>query len=127
MIPEILLVDDNFLQATTRLKILERTGHCGVLAGNAVEALKKIEEPGLSEAISLVITDHLMPGMNGPEFITNLRKKLPEVTVLVISGLLEAEDEYKDLNVIFRAKPFAPESLISLVKSLLDEPIGRTA
>jgi DNA-binding response OmpR family regulator len=48
--------------------------------------------------------------------------------VLVLSGLAEAEDEYQDLDVMFRLKPFPPDELLALVRSLLTQrPIGRTA
>lgn len=78
-------------------------------------------------SIGLVITDHLMPGMNGPEFVTELRRLYPDLPVLVLSGMAEAEDQYGDLEVIFRVKPLPPEELLSLVRRLLIEPIGRTA
>jgi DNA-binding response OmpR family regulator len=47
--------------------------------------------------------------------------------VVVLSGLADAEDEYQDLDVIFRMKPFPPDELLALVRSLLTQPIGRTA
>jgi len=40
--------------------------------------------------------------------------------VVVLSGLAEAEDDYDDLDVIFRVKPFPPDELLALVRSLLD-------
>ena len=45
-----------------------------------------------------------------------LRKFNPSLPVIVISGLAEAEDEYKGLDVIFRTKPCDPEDLISLLQ-----------
>jgi DNA-binding response OmpR family regulator len=68
-----------------------------------------------------------MPGMNGPEFVAELRAKFPDLPVVVLSGMAEAEDEYGDLDVIFRVKPFPPDELLALVRSLLAQPIGRTA
>ena len=46
-----------------------------------------------------MITDHLMPGMNGADFVRELRKTHPKLPVLVISGLEEAEQEYEGMNV----------------------------
>ncbi len=46
-----------------------------------------------------MITDHLMPGMSGSEFVRALRRTHPTLPVLVISGLEEAEQEYTGLNV----------------------------
>ena len=72
--------------------------------------------------ISLVITDHVMPGMNGAAFVQALRETHPKLPVLVISGLMEAEAEYADLNIVFRLKPLLPDSLLATVHSMLHKP-----
>jgi len=53
-----------------------------------------------------------------------LRKLLPTIPVLVISGLEEAEQEYVGLDVTFRVKPLLPELLLETVHRLVhqDEP-----
>ena len=73
--------------------------------------------------MQLVITDHVMPGMNGSEFVRELRKTRPKLPVLVISGMEEAESEYEGMNVLFRLKPLLPESLLASVQSLIQ--VGR--
>ena len=60
-----------------------------------------------------------MPGMTGAEFITAVRSFDPKVPVLVISGLLEAEDEYQGLGVHFRLKPLLPDDLLASVHRLI--------
>ena len=127
MIADILLVDDNCIQATTRKAILARSGHSVAVACNGEQALLMLEQTGLASPVALIVTDHLMPGMNGPAFIDQLRSRFPSLPVLVLSGLAEAEDEYRNLDVIFRVKPFAPDELLALVRSLLNQPIRRTA
>jgi DNA-binding response OmpR family regulator len=86
-----------------------------------------LDQTGMLRPVGLVVTDHLMPGMNGPEFVSRLRTRFPDLPVVVLSGLAEAEDEYDDLDVIFRVKPFPPDELLALVRSLLRQPIARTA
>jgi DNA-binding response OmpR family regulator len=66
-----------------------------------------------------------MPGMDGSGFVNELRKFNPGMPVIVISGLAEAEDEYKGLDVIFRTKPCDPEDLISLLLSILRQSGNR--
>ncbi|MGA8108049.1 MAG: response regulator [Acidobacteriaceae bacterium] len=127
MTADILLVDDNCIQATTRKAILMRTGRSVALACDGHQALAMIEEAGGARPVRLVVTDHLMPGMNGPQFVARLRSRYPHLPVLVLSGLADAEEEYQDLDVLFRVKPFPPDELIRLVRSLLDEPMSRTA
>lgn len=127
MTAEILLVDDNCIQATTRKAILARSGRSVALASDGRQALEFLRENDRSHPVGLVVTDHLMPGMNGPEFVAQLRLAWPTLPVLVLSGLAEAEDEYSHLDVMFRVKPFPPDELLSLVRSVLHDPLSRTA
>lgn len=127
MAVDILLVDDNAIQGTTRKAILSRTGHSVVVASDGEQALKTLEEFGTEFPVSLVITDHLMPGMNGPEFVSQLRERYDAIPVIVLSGLAEAENAYGDLDVIFRVKPLAPEELLDLVRTLMANRVKRTA
>lgn len=127
MTAEILLVDDNAVQATTRRSILLRTGRRVAVACDAAQALHLLQDPGLRNSLGLIITDHSMPGMNGPEFVAELRELLPRIPVVVLSGFPDVEDEYQGLNIMFRMKPVAPDQLIAMVESLLEPPMTRTA
>ncbi|HCT60630.1 response regulator [Acidobacterium sp.] len=123
----ILLVDDNDIQAMTRKAVLSRSGKQVMVANSAPVALEMLGDPGFSSQLSLVITDHIMPGMHGPEFVQNLRAVLPTVPVLVLSGLPDAMDAYEGLDIVFRLKPLAPEELIRLANELPQTAMGRTA
>jgi CheY-like chemotaxis protein len=115
----ILLIDDNAVQAATRQAILKRAGHFVIAVLNPVRALEQFRRDEYPAKIGLVITDHLMPGMNGAEFVKALRETHPNLPVLVISGLEEAEEEYRGLNVQFRLKPVLPDLLIDSVQKLI--------
>jgi CheY-like chemotaxis protein len=125
--PITLLVDDNAVQGSTRTAILERSGQNVVVAPDGESALALLEDPQLFDMLGLVVTDHLMPGMNGVELVRKLRAVLPCVPILVLSGLPNLEDDYRGLNVVFRSKPFPPDALINLTRQMLDEPMGRIA
>jgi CheY-like chemotaxis protein len=127
MTADILLVDDNAIQAATRRSILLRTGRTVAVAPDAIQALAMLEDAGLRETLGLVVTDHSMPGMNGPEFVTALREQLPRVPVVVLSGFPDVEEEYEGLNIQFRMKPLPPDQLIAMVSGLLEPPLTRTA
>ncbi|MFY9936728.1 MAG: response regulator [Silvibacterium sp.] len=127
MTAEILLVDDSPLQAATRKAILSLPGRIVAVAESARRALEILEDGELLNSIGLVITDHWMPDINGPEFVNLLRRRLPAIPVLVLSGLPDVEAEYTGLDVIVRVKPIAPDHLLALVDSLLEEPMSRTA
>jgi DNA-binding response OmpR family regulator len=60
-----------------------------------------------------------MPGMSGAAFVRELRKTHPKLPVLVISGMEEAEEEYKGMDVTFRVKPLLPDRLLASVNSLV--------
>jgi CheY-like chemotaxis protein len=127
MTPQILLVDDNALQAATRSTILTRAGFRVTVAQQAQEALLLLERPELQASICLLITDHLMPGMNGPQLVRSVRSTMPTLPVLVLSGLAGAETEYEGLEVSFHLKPFPPEELIRVTHRLIGNPVLRSA
>jgi DNA-binding NtrC family response regulator len=122
----ILLVDDNHIQSATRQAILEGAGREVCIAQQGQQALGLLSEPG-TFPLGLVITDHLMPVMSGPEFVTELRRRGYTLPVIVLSGFPDAESAYQGLNVVFRLKPFDPDSLIRLVQDLLGECMRRSA
>jgi len=71
------------------------------------------------DAVGAIVTDHIMPGISGAVFVRQLRELKPQVPVIVISGMAEAESEYEGLDIAFRAKPCPPPELISLVRQSL--------
>jgi CheY-like chemotaxis protein len=125
MTSRILLVDDNQIQSATRRAILEASGREVCIALEGKQALELLGNP--ENSIRLIVTDHLMPVMSGPEFVAEVRRRGFTVPVIVLSGLPDAEPAYEGLNVIFRLKPFEPDSLIRLVQELLGECMRRSA
>jgi DNA-binding response OmpR family regulator len=123
----ILLVDDNEIQLSTRRSVLVRGGFNVSPADSASTALDIIADPAIGRSLRLAITDHVMPGMMGPEFVRRLRETLPELPILVISGQPDIEADYEGLNVGYLPKPCAPELLIERVSELLQTPLTRTA
>jgi DNA-binding response OmpR family regulator len=119
--PAILLIDDNAVQAATRQTILKRAGYFVIAVLSPQRALEQLQNHEFPAEIKLVITDHLMPGMMGAEFVRELRKTDPTMPVLVISGLEEAEDEYEGLDVLFRMKPLLPDHLLASVHRLITQ------
>ncbi|HXC97210.1 MAG TPA: response regulator [Edaphobacter sp.] len=121
MTANLLLIDDNAVQAATRQTILRRAGYFVVAALKAERALEQIQGGDFPDEMNMVITDHLMPGMNGAEFVRALRKTHPKLPVLVISGLEEAEREYAGLCVTFRMKPLLPDQLLETVRCMVNQ------
>jgi CheY-like chemotaxis protein len=115
----ILLIDDNAVQAATRQAILKRAGYYVIVVLSPQRAIEQLRNNDFPEPIDVVLTDHIMPGMTGSEFVSRLREFQPNLPVLVISGMAEAEDEYRDLGVDFRLKPLLPDNLLASVHRLI--------
>ena len=82
-------------------------------AGSAAEALRLIRD-GLRP--DLLITDHLMPGMNGTELARIIRSEQPGVQILIVSGYAESEGVAPDLPRL--TKPFRSAELAASVAGL---------
>ena len=95
-------------------KVLEaRTGEA------AMELMGVIEEP-----IDLLITDAVMPEMDGPTLIKNVRDTMPDMPVICISGY--AEETFRnrlgeDTDIHFLPKPFSLAQLAGKVKEVMDQ------
>ncbi|HEV2990544.1 MAG TPA: response regulator [Candidatus Angelobacter sp.] len=124
---QVLLLDDNPVQLTVRELVLRKAQIETHVATNAPSALALLRSEVGRQKIGAVVTDHLMPNMDGVEFVKQLRAFHPELPVIVISGMPDADLEYANLNVIFRLKPCDPEDLIKLVKTALDWPEQRAS
>ena len=84
----------------------------------AIELMGVIEEP-----IDLLITDAVMPEMDGPTLIKNVRDSTPEMPVICISGY--AEETFckrlgEDTDIHFLPKPFSLAQLAGKVKEVMD-------
>ena len=115
----VLLVDDNPIQLSARQMVLSQAGLEVKVATSADSALALLRTLSQAEKIGVIVTDHIMPQATGSEFVTLVRQINPQVPVIVISGLAEAEKEYEGMNVLFRQKPCPPPELIDLVQKAI--------
>jgi CheY-like chemotaxis protein len=119
---QVLLLDDDPTQLSVRQLLLRRGGVESQILTNASEALKLLASETGRATIGVVITDHLMPGIDGAEFVRRLRAFDQHIPVIVVSGLPDAEEAYLGQDVLFLLKPCEPEDLIALVKAALTAP-----
>jgi DNA-binding response OmpR family regulator len=120
-VAEILVLDDDPIQLQIRKAVLEVAEHDVHVATSAPAALAFLRARGPKSGLSAIITDHIMPGVSGAEFVRKLREMNRTVPVVVVSGMPDVEAEYAGLGVILRQKPFDPEELLALVRSLTAE------
>ena len=117
---EILVIDDEPQMQRLLARILKRAGHRVHLANNGEDGL------GLFHRVhpALVITDIVMPGMEGIEVIRELRQEAPTIPILAISGggpavYLRAATGLGATAAL--AKPFGATELLAVVERLLKE------
>ncbi len=115
----ILLVDDEEIIRLTSKPMLESLGYTVLLAGDGEEGLEVFKKE--AARIDLVITDMIMPRMNGRELILRIRETGSECPVVISSGFTKDED----LNSLkknglsgYIQKPFTREGIARLLSSL---------
>ena len=112
----VLLIDDSPLQLRVREAVLRDAGLEVCIATTAEGALALLRSEGVGKTIAVVVTDHVMPDVSGANLVKTMRAIRPGIPVIVITGLAEAEQEYRGLGVEFRQKPVSPPDLIELVR-----------
>jgi len=101
---------------------LERQGYRVLTAANGSDAIRVAAEK--QGPIHLLVTDMIMPQMNGRELVDELARKRPGIGVLFISGYAESSLQTQGPNgeeMNFLQKPFPPSTLLSSVRKILDE------
>jgi PAS domain S-box-containing protein len=125
----ILLVEDETNLRRLARQYLETQGYKILEAEDGAAALQIVD--GYRGAIDLLLTDVIMPGMNGRELATNVAKLLPGVRVLYMSGYTEnaiGHDGTLDAGINLLQKPFSLPALKDRVREVLDsEPIPMEA
>jgi PAS domain S-box-containing protein len=121
----ILLVEDEELLRSMACRTLERCGFTVLEAANGGEALLMVRQR--TGALDLVVTDVVMPRMNGHTLVQELRTLQPGLKALFMSGY--TEDAIVDHGVLleglsFLHKPFTPAQLLDKVRSTLAGPAG---
>ncbi len=111
----ILLVEDDPGTRAVTTRLLTRQGYTVVEATTADEALARLDRDGPS--MSLILTDVMMPGMNGVEFARHVRTRWPGLPLLLMSGYSDAEivDGTDAARLPFVEKPFTSSSLLTAV------------
>ncbi|MBV8915818.1 MAG: response regulator, partial [Acetobacteraceae bacterium] len=114
----LLLVDDERLVRASTAGLLEELGYEVAEAGSAAEALDLVRTGLVPE---LVVTDHMMPGMTGVRLAAELREKIPDLPVLMITGYASLRPE-DTLGLEVLAKPFAFADLATRIAALVEPP-----
>ena len=116
----LILVDDNVAILEMLSEGLTRYGFEVTKAEDGFKALKSLER----ESFKLVITDFQMPGMNGLELASTIKRQYPSMIVVLMTGTdrsyLEEKQELKDID-LFVPKPFRISTFVDMVGAILKQ------
>jgi CheY-like chemotaxis protein len=110
-------VDDEDLVRSSTADMLVEMGFEVVESHSGEDALQKLAR---LPQVDLLVTDHLMPAMTGPELASVVRRERPHTAIVVISGYSEAADIPPDL--LHLEKPFLQADLAHTIARALALP-----
>src|SRR5262249_60542288 len=118
----VLVIDDETAIREVARETLNAFGYRVMVAGDGAEAMAVFAAH--KNEVELVITDMMMPYMDGPATIRALRRLDPKVKIIATSGL-KAEDKISDAAQMavktFLPKPYTAETLLNTVAAVLKE------
>ena len=123
----VLLVEDEEAVRRGGKRMLETRGYTVHEAGTGVEALEILEE--LDGKVDVVVSDVVMPEMDGPTLLGEIRKLYPDLKFIFVSGFAEdafARNLPEGSKFGFLPKPFSLKQLATTVREMLDSTDGKS-
>jgi PAS domain S-box-containing protein len=117
----VLLVDDDQTVLNITQELLESYGYTVLTAVDGVEALEVFAEH--RDEIRMVISDMIMPRMNGRAAIERIRQQKQDLPIILMSGYTDDNMDRATmdaLNVVFLPKPVLPQSLAAAIRAGLE-------
>jgi len=115
----ILVVDDEEDMLWFISTMYEPLGYKVLTAGSGMEALKVVEEYG--EKIDLIVLDLKMPGMGGIEVLKSIRKRFPNLPVVILTALRDKREECEPLGIeAFMTKPYSMKDLNARIEAVVE-------
>ncbi|WP_374530066.1 response regulator [Novosphingobium sp.] len=114
----VLLVEDEDMVRAVAERALTRAGYTVTTASDGDEGLERVEEGG---EFDIVVSDVVMPAMDGPTMAREIRKRAPDMPVLFMSGYAEEQlrKEIDIADVHFLPKPFSVQQISDKVGAVL--------
>jgi CheY-like chemotaxis protein len=117
----VLVVEDDAQVRGVVERALRGAGYQVLAAASGAEALARVQgRPGPPQ---VVVTDIVMPGMDGPSLARELRRQAPAIAVLFVSGYSEEAIQRHGVlleGAALLSKPFTTQALLAMVRAALD-------
>ena len=122
--PVILCIDDEDLGLEIRKMVLEREGFSVLTAKDGVSGLSLFDT---EQQIDAVVVDYAMPGMDGGQVAAILRKRKPDIPILMLSAYVALPEEVMRVVSVSATKGDGAFTLVEKLKELLqtNAPDGR--
>jgi len=111
----ILCIDDNEQSLSIRKVMLETRGYRVLTSTNGEQALQMFQQGG----IDLVLTDLVMPGLNGTELIDRIKTIAPQVPAILFSGTIKVYEKDTRADIFLPKGMYAPLELLERIRVLL--------
>jgi len=119
----ILLIEDQEALRALTAQILENSGYHVLQAQDGHSAIELNRR--YSSTLDLVLCDVVMPGISGPDVVQKLKMERQGVKIIYVTGYAEEPTlRQAELGAHVLSKPFTPETLLRVVRQVLDEDIG---
>jgi two-component system response regulator CpxR len=119
----ILCVDDNEQVLSVRTFLLETRGYRVIATLNAQQALEVIEQ-SLPGSLDLLLSDLVMPQMDGNELVRRAKQLHPELPAMIISGTVNAFDRALHADVFLPKGACSPAEMIERIRVLVARKRG---
>ena len=116
----ILCVDDNEQALSIRKVMLETRGYRVVACTNGQQALEAFRQGG----VDLVLTDLLMPGMDGASLVDQIKDTSPETPAILFSGKVKAYEKETRADLFPPKGMYAPLELLERMRAMLVKKRG---
>jgi two-component system response regulator CpxR len=111
----ILCVDDNEQSLSMRKVLLETRGYRVISCSDAARALEEFRKGG----VDLVLTDLVMPSMDGAELVSHIKAISPDTPAILFSGKINVYERETKADVFLPKGAFAPAELLERIRLLL--------
>lgn len=111
----ILCVDDNEQSLSIRKVMLETRGYRVLAYSDAQQALERFQQGG----VDLVLTDLIMPGIDGSKLIEGVKGVSPETPAILLSGKVKIYERDTGADVFLAKGMYAPADLLERIRLLL--------
>ena len=110
----ILCVDDESVPLILRRLVLEKSGFQVIPAASGAEALDILN----AQPVDLVLTDLLMPGLNGLELARKIKERTPRLPIILLSGVNEVPEDAECAD-LFLSKVEGPVAMCEKISEML--------